>query len=127
MAALLVTMVLALLRAFLGPGRYNRILAVNMFGTKTVLFVAVAGFLFAPFSLSVRALGAFTRLLAGEPRSDARRAAVGREPRPLPASYEQRGQQEKRPQPLGQQEQRCCDEAMLAHAPGMCCASLHST
>lgn len=45
MAALLVTMVLALARAFVGPGRYNRILAVNMFGTKTVLFVAVAGFL----------------------------------------------------------------------------------
>jgi multicomponent Na+:H+ antiporter subunit F len=46
MAALLVAMVLALLRAFLGPGRYDRILAVNTFGTKTVLFVAVAGFLF---------------------------------------------------------------------------------
>ena len=46
MAALLATMVLALTRAFLGPGLYNRILAVNMFGTKTVLFVAVAGFLF---------------------------------------------------------------------------------
>jgi multicomponent Na+:H+ antiporter subunit F len=46
MAALLVTMVLALLRAFLGPDRYDRILAINMFGTKTVLFVAVAGFLF---------------------------------------------------------------------------------
>jgi multicomponent Na+:H+ antiporter subunit F len=45
MAALLVTMMLALARAFVGPGRYNRILAVNMFGTKTVLFVAVAGFL----------------------------------------------------------------------------------
>jgi len=46
MAALLVTMVLALIRTFLGPGRYNRILAINMFGTKIVLFVAVAGFLF---------------------------------------------------------------------------------
>lgn len=46
MAALLVSMLLALTRAFLGPGRYNRILAVNTFGTKTVLFVAVAGYLF---------------------------------------------------------------------------------
>lgn len=43
---LMATMVLALVRAFIGPGRYNRILAINMFGTKTVLFVAVVGFLF---------------------------------------------------------------------------------
>jgi multicomponent Na+:H+ antiporter subunit F len=46
MAALLVAMLLVLVRAFVGPGRYNRILAINTFGTKTVLFVAVAGFLF---------------------------------------------------------------------------------
>lgn len=45
MLAILVTMALALTRAFLGPRLYNRILAVNMFGTKTVLFIAVAGFL----------------------------------------------------------------------------------
>jgi len=44
-AAVLVTMVLTLVRAFLGPRLYNRILAINMFGTKTVLFVALAGFL----------------------------------------------------------------------------------
>jgi len=46
MAAVLVAMLLALVRAFVGPGRYNRILAINTFGTKTVLFVAIAGFLF---------------------------------------------------------------------------------
>ena len=45
MAAILVTMGLALLRALLGPTVYDRILAVNMFGTKTVLFIAVLGFL----------------------------------------------------------------------------------
>lgn len=45
MLAILVTMTLALTRAFLGPRLYNRILAINMFGTKTVLFIAVAGFL----------------------------------------------------------------------------------
>lgn len=45
MLAVLVTMGLALTRAFLGPQLYNRILAINMFGTKTVLFIAVAGFL----------------------------------------------------------------------------------
>lgn len=43
--AVLVIMALALLRAFVGPGVYDRILAVNMFGTKTVLFIALYGFL----------------------------------------------------------------------------------
>jgi multicomponent Na+:H+ antiporter subunit F len=42
--AVLVTMALALARALLGPSLYDRILAVNMFGTKTVLLIAlVAG------------------------------------------------------------------------------------
>jgi len=44
-AALLITMLLALLRAFMGPTIYDRILAVNIFGTKTVLMIAVLGFL----------------------------------------------------------------------------------
>ncbi|MFD0852317.1 monovalent cation/H+ antiporter complex subunit F [Actinomadura adrarensis] len=41
--ALFVAMLLTLVRAFLGPGLYNRILAINTFGTKTVLFIAVLG------------------------------------------------------------------------------------
>ncbi len=44
-AALLVAMALALLRAFMGPELYDRILAVNTFGSKTVLMIAVLGFL----------------------------------------------------------------------------------
>ena len=44
-AAILITMALALIRAFIGPTLYDRILAVNMFGTKTVLMIAVLGFL----------------------------------------------------------------------------------
>ena len=44
-AALLATMALALIRAFKGPTVFDRILAVNMFGTKTVLMIAVLGFL----------------------------------------------------------------------------------
>jgi multicomponent Na+:H+ antiporter subunit F len=36
---------LALARACLGPTVFDRVLAVNMFGTKTVLFIAVFGFL----------------------------------------------------------------------------------
>lgn len=45
MAGVLVTMLLLLLRALLGPSTYDRILAINLFGTKTVLFIAVLGFL----------------------------------------------------------------------------------
>ena len=45
MVAILVTMGLALTRAALGPTVFDRILAVNMFGTKTVLLIAVIGFL----------------------------------------------------------------------------------
>ncbi len=44
--ALLVTMALALLRALLGPSVYDRMLAVNMIGTKTVLLLSVLSFLF---------------------------------------------------------------------------------
>ncbi len=43
--ALLVTMGLALARALLGPTVYDQVLAVNSFGTKTVLLIAVFGFL----------------------------------------------------------------------------------
>ena len=39
-------MALALSRAFAGPTVFDRILAANMFGTKTVLLIAVVGFLF---------------------------------------------------------------------------------
>ena len=43
--AILVTMVLALVRALRGPTVYDRVLAVNMFGTKTALLLAVIAFL----------------------------------------------------------------------------------
>jgi len=43
--ALLITMVLALGRALAGPTLFDRLLAVNSFGTKTVLLIAVYGFL----------------------------------------------------------------------------------
>ena len=45
MSAVLATMVLALSRAILGPTVYDRILAVSMAGTKTLLLIAVLGFL----------------------------------------------------------------------------------
>ena len=40
-SAILIVMLLALFRALMGPSIYDRILAVNMFGTKTVLLIAV--------------------------------------------------------------------------------------
>jgi multicomponent Na+:H+ antiporter subunit F len=43
--AILVTMVLALVRALRGPTVYDRVLAVNMFGTKTALLLSVIAFL----------------------------------------------------------------------------------
>ena len=42
--AILITMVLALIRAFAGPSAYDRMLAANMFGTKTVMLIAVVGY-----------------------------------------------------------------------------------
>jgi len=45
MTALLVCMALSLIRAVLGPTVFDRILALNSFGTKTVLMIAVLGFL----------------------------------------------------------------------------------
>ena len=43
--AILVSMLLALCRAIVGPTLYDRILSVNMFGTKTVLLISILGFL----------------------------------------------------------------------------------
>lgn len=43
--AILVVMGMALARALLGPTVYDRILAVNSFGTLTVALIAVFGFL----------------------------------------------------------------------------------
>ena len=44
--AILATMSLALARAVMGPSVYDRVLAVNMFGTKTALLLSVVAFLY---------------------------------------------------------------------------------
>jgi len=44
-AAVLVAMLLVLARALLGPTVFDRIMAVNAFGTLTVLLIAMLGFL----------------------------------------------------------------------------------
>jgi multicomponent Na+:H+ antiporter subunit F len=42
--AIFVAMILAIIRGIVGPTLYDRILAVNMFGTKTVLLISLLGF-----------------------------------------------------------------------------------
>ncbi len=44
-AAILVTMLLAIIRLALGPVLYDRVLAANTFGTATVLLIAVLGYM----------------------------------------------------------------------------------
>lgn len=44
-AAILVAMLLALVRAFAGPTLYDRVLAGNSFGTKTVILIGLMGYL----------------------------------------------------------------------------------
>ena len=43
-AMMTVVMVMTLVRALAGPSLYDRILAINTFGTATVLFIALLGF-----------------------------------------------------------------------------------
>ncbi|MEL7491164.1 MAG: monovalent cation/H+ antiporter complex subunit F [Pseudomonadota bacterium] len=43
--AVLVSMAVVLARAFAGPTLYDRVLAGNSFGTKTVILIGVMGFL----------------------------------------------------------------------------------
>ena len=42
---LIISMILVLLREYFGPTLYDRVLASNVFGTQTVLFIGVVGFL----------------------------------------------------------------------------------
>ncbi len=42
--AILIVMFMAICRVVVGPTLYDRILAVNMFGTKTVLLISLLGF-----------------------------------------------------------------------------------
>jgi multicomponent Na+:H+ antiporter subunit F len=45
-AGLVIAMAMMIGRAIAGPSQYDRILAANSFGTKTVLLIAVIGYLF---------------------------------------------------------------------------------
>jgi len=43
--AVFIAMAMLLIRLFAGPSLYDRVLAVNLFGTHTVLFIGILGFL----------------------------------------------------------------------------------
>ena len=62
---LAVAMALMLVRLFAGPSLYDRVLAVNSFGTKTVLFLAVFAFLIGrPDAIDIALLYALINFVA---------------------------------------------------------------
>jgi multicomponent Na+:H+ antiporter subunit F len=63
--AIIVAMALMLIRAIVGPTVYDRVLAVNSFGTKTVLLLGVLGFLTGrPAFLDIALLYALINFIA---------------------------------------------------------------
>ena len=44
--SIMIAFILVLVRLFLGPTLYDRVLALNVFGTLAVLMISVVGFLF---------------------------------------------------------------------------------
>ena len=44
--SIMISFILVLVRLFLGPTLYDRVLALNAFGTLAVLMISVVGFLF---------------------------------------------------------------------------------
>lgn len=78
--ALLVVMTLALVRALAGPTIFDRILAVNVFGTKTVILISVICFAFGrPEFLDIALVYALINFVSvvGILRYFERQAAVG--------------------------------------------------
>ena len=45
--SILISFIMVLIRLFLGPTLYDRVLALNAFGTLAVLMISVVGFLFS--------------------------------------------------------------------------------
>ncbi len=63
--AILIGMALLLIRTLLGPTLYDRVLAVNSFGTKTVLLLGLLGFLMGrPQFLDIALLYALINFVA---------------------------------------------------------------
>ena len=63
--AILIVMLMVLIRAALGPTVFDRILAINTFGTATVLLIALLGFLTArPDFMDIALLYALINFIA---------------------------------------------------------------
>ncbi len=63
--AMLIGMMLLLVRTLMGPTLYDRVLAVNSFGTKTVLLLGLLGFLMGrPEFLDIAILYALINFVA---------------------------------------------------------------
>ena len=63
--ALAVALLLMLCRALMGPTLYDRVLAVNSFGTKTVLMLAIIGYVMGrPDFLDIAILYALINFVA---------------------------------------------------------------
>ena len=63
--SILISFIMVLIRLFLGPTLYDRVLALNAFGTLAVLMISVVGFLFGrPDFLDIALLYALLNLLA---------------------------------------------------------------
>ena len=63
--AVLVAIALYLVRGLLGPTAFDRILAMNAMGTKTVILVALLGFVFdRPYFLDIALVYAMINFLA---------------------------------------------------------------
>lgn len=64
-AALVVAMALMLVRAFMGPTLYDRVLAVNSFGSKIVLLLGMLGYVMGrPEFLDIAILYAMINFVA---------------------------------------------------------------
>lgn len=94
-AAIVVTMALALVRALLGPTVYDRVLAMNMLGTKTVLFLAVMSFAvgrpdFVDLALTYALINFIGVIAVLEFSYRQQLRATGRRPRSAPGLSDQR-------------------------------------
>ena len=62
--SILISFILVLIRLFLGPTLYDRVLALNAFGTLAVLMISVVGFLFGPDFLDIALLYALLNFIS---------------------------------------------------------------
>ena len=63
--AIILSTILVLYRAFVGPRVYDRVLSVNVIGTKTVVLIALIGFIYErPHFLDIALVYALINFIA---------------------------------------------------------------